>query len=69
MKQFLLALAVVVFKAMVKRASPEIRRYLKDLLIKFKERAAETPNKFDDILAEGLYDVVIGDDDPELYDE
>lgn len=69
MKQFLLTLVVVVFKSLMRKATPELRSYLRELLTKFKERAAETPNKFDDILAETLYDVIIGDDLPGLYDE
>ncbi len=69
MKQFLLALAVVVFKSLLRDASPQIRSYLRRILTDFKEKAAETKNKFDDILAEALYDVIIGDDLPGLDDE
>ncbi len=69
MKLFLLALAVVVFKTLLKKATPMVRARLKMLLTDFKDYAAETPNKFDDILAETLYDVIIGDELADLNDE
>lgn len=62
MKQFLLALAVVVFRAMMKAASPHIRRMIYDWVTDFQKKAAETPNKWDDILADALYDVLVGDE-------
>ncbi len=62
MKNALLLLAAVVLRAAMKSASPLIRKFVKDKLNELKERAAETPNKFDDILADTLYDVIIGDD-------
>ncbi len=60
MKKFLLVLAAAVFRSLMKKATPALRSYLRDLLIKFKERAAQTPNVFDDILAETVYKVLIG---------
>lgn len=62
MKNALLLLAAVVLRAAMKAASPLIREFVKDKLNELKERAAETPNKFDDILADTLYDVIVGDD-------
>ncbi len=62
MKNALLLLAAVVLRAAMKAASPLIREFVKDKLIELKDRAAETPNKFDDILADTLYDVIVGDD-------
>lgn len=62
MKNALLLLAAVVLRAAMKAASPLIREFVKDKLNELKVRAAETPNKFDDILADTLYDVIIGDD-------
>lgn len=62
MKAALLLISAVVLKAAMRAASPVIRDFVKDKLNELKERAAETPNKFDDILAETLYDVIIGDD-------
>ena len=62
MKKFLLTLAAVVFRSLMKKATPALKSYLRDLLIKFKERAAQTPNDFDDVLADALYFVIIGND-------
>lgn len=63
MVPFLLALAVAAFAGIISKASPLIRAKLKALLTEFREAAEETPNKFDDILADALYNVLIGDDE------
>ncbi len=62
MKKFLLALAAIVFRSLVKHATPALRSYLKDILIKFKEKAAVTSNEFDDILANALYRLLFGNE-------
>lgn len=62
MKTALILLATVLLRAAMTSASPLIRDWVKEKLTELKERAAETPNKFDDILADTLYDILIGDD-------
>lgn len=62
MKTLLIALATVVFRAMMKAASPLIRKFITEKIEDIRLKAAETPNKWDDILAEALHDVLIGDE-------
>jgi len=61
MKSFGLSIVALVLKPMMAAASPVIRSFLKEKLTELKSKAEETPNKFDDILADSLYDVVIGE--------
>ena len=62
MKKFLLTLAAVVFRSLMKKATPYLRSYLRDILIKFKERAVQSPNDFDDVLANALWYVIFGNE-------
>ena len=61
MKSFGLTIAALILKPMVKAASPVIRSFLVDKLTELKKKAEDTPNKFDDILADALCDIVIGE--------
>lgn len=62
MKKIILALAFIVFKAMMKAATPFLRNFVIDKIKEIERAAANTPNKWDDVLAEALHHVVIGND-------
>lgn len=61
MKNFGLTIAALILKPMMAAASPVIRGFLKEKLTELKSKAEETPNKFDDILADSLYDIIVGE--------
>lgn len=62
MKKIILALAFVVFKAMLKAASPMIRRFVVTKIEEIVDKASATENKWDDVLAEALAYIILGND-------
>jgi len=53
-----------VIMVVLKFATPELRDTMKDFLVGFKEKAAQTPNPVDDIIADALL-IVFGVNDIE----
>ena len=42
----------------LEKVSPEVRKLIKETVLKWKETAAETDNWYDDLLVDFLYDVL-----------
>lgn len=58
MKKFLMVLLAAVFQAMLRVASPLIRKAIGDFLEDLAEKAAQTDNKFDDAIVEFLQELL-----------
>lgn len=62
MKKIILAFAFVIFKSMLKAATPMIRRFVVAKIEEIVDKASTTENKWDDVLAEALAYIILGND-------
>lgn len=61
MQKFIMVLIAAIFTAMLRAASPLLRKAIEDFLDKLEELAAGTDNKFDDALVQLLKELLKAD--------